>query len=106
MRSEPVCREDIEMVSACVREVVVRTDELLDFLESPRLKRCDAVDVAENMLEVSLWSVEPDGVRRLVARRRKLATPEVTEVLERMEGERLTSTWKFDNGRGIAVIVV
>jgi len=47
-------REDMDMVSACVREVVVRTDEELDFLDRPSLKILDDMDVEENMLEVSL----------------------------------------------------
>lgn len=47
-------REDMDIVSACVREVVVRTDEELDFLDRPRLKILDDMDAEENMLEVSL----------------------------------------------------
>jgi len=47
-------REDIDTVSACVRDVVVWTDDALDFLDSPRLKILDDIDVEENMLEVSL----------------------------------------------------
>ena len=32
-----------------------------------------------------------------------LATPEATELLDWMDGERLTCTWKFDKGRGKAL---
>jgi hypothetical protein len=55
-RSEPipVCRDEMDIASAWVREVVVRTDELLDFLERPRLKMLDVLEVDEKMLDVSL----------------------------------------------------
>lgn len=101
VRSEPtaVYRDEMDMVSPCACEVA-RTEELLDFLERPRLNILDVVEVDEKMLDVSL---DLDGVRPLVARRRKLVTPEVTDDLDRMEGERLTSTWKLDKGRDEAI---
>lgn len=43
----------MDMVSPCAREVV-RTEELLDFLDRPRLKILDVVEVDEKMLDVSL----------------------------------------------------
>ena len=107
VRSEPtpVCRDEMEIASAWVRDVVVNTEELLDFLVSWGLNILETLDVDEIMLDVSPRSFELAVVRRLVARRRKLATPEVTELLERTEGERWSSTWKFDNGRDVAGIV-
>lgn len=87
VRSEPV----MDMVSPYAREVV-RTEELLRFLDKTRLKILDVFEEDEKMLDVSLKSLDPEGVRRLVARRRKFVTPEVTDDLDRMEGERLRST--------------
>jgi hypothetical protein len=101
----PVCRDEMEIASACVRDVVVSTEALLGFLVSRGLNILETLDVDEMMLEVSLRSFELPALRRLVARRKKLATPEATELLELMEGERWTSTWKFDNGRAEPVTI-
>jgi hypothetical protein len=79
-------------VSAGIRDVVVSMEEMLGFLVSRGLKILETLDVDEITLEVSLKSFELPALRRLVARRKKLATPEATEVLELMEAERWRST--------------
>lgn len=85
MRSEPtpVRREDIDTASAWLRDPAVRTDEVLDFLDRTRgsLNR-EVEEVVENRLVASLWSVELDAVRRPVARRKMLETPDVIEDLD------------------------
>lgn len=107
MRSELVTavrRDDIDMASAC-RDPAVRMDELLDCLDSPRgsLKNFDLEDTVEKTLEVSLKSFEPDVLLLPVARRKRLVTPDANEDLDCIDGERVTSTWKLDNGRAGAV---
>jgi hypothetical protein len=86
-----VRREEMETESP--RSVV--NDEVLFFLER-RLKRpvasVGAAEVAEKMLEESLKSCE----ERLVARRKKLATPEVIDERECTEGVRCLPTMKLD----------
>jgi hypothetical protein len=82
----------MEIVSAWVRDVVVSTEEVLFFLVSRGLNILETLDVDEITLEVSLKSLEFPGLRRLVARRKKPATPEATELLELMEEERWMST--------------
>jgi len=99
-RSEPSRREDIDSVSGWTREVLVRTDELLDFFESGRGSRKKEVfDVADQTLAVSLVSLEVD--RRPVALLKRLVTPDAAEVFECMDVGR-GSTWKFERGRDVA----
>lgn len=106
MRSEPTpfCRDEMEIASACICDAV-STEELLGLLERRGLNILETLDVDEMILEVSLESFELPCLRRLVARRKKLATPEATELFEATEEERWRSTWKFDNGRAVPVII-
>jgi hypothetical protein len=84
-----VRREEMEVVSP--RSVA--REESLVFLER-RLKRSEgAAEVAEKILEESLKSCED---LRLVARRKKLATPEVIDERECTDGVRCLSTIKLD----------
>jgi hypothetical protein len=99
-----VCRDEIEITSVWARDVVVSTEELLCFLTSRGLNKLETLEVDEMTLEVSDSRGLP-ARRRLVARRKKLATPEVAELLELREGERWRSTWKLDKGRDVAVII-
>lgn len=100
-RSEPSRREDIDMVSGWKREVFVRIDELLDFLESVRgIRKKEVFDVDDQILVVSLVSLEVD--RRPVALLKRLVTPDAAEVLELMDVGR-ASIWKlFESGRDVA----
>lgn len=98
-RSGPVLvrREDRDIVSAC-RDTSVRIDELLDFLESTRGSRniFDMFEVVENMLEVSLKSLELVDFLCPDARRKRPVIPDVMELLEPMESARGTCTTKLD----------
>ena len=99
-RSEPGRREDIDNVSGWTQEVLVRTDELLDFFESARGSRKKEVfDVDDQTLAVSLMSLEVD--RRPVALLKRLVTPDAAEVFELMDVGR-ASIWKFESGREVA----
>ena len=82
----------MEIESAWVRDMVVSTEEMLGFLVSRGLVILETLDVDEITLEVSLKSFELPALRRLVARRKKLVTPEVTEIFEFIEEERWRST--------------
>lgn len=84
-------------MSACIREVSVHIEELLDFFESARsgsLKKLELLDVTDRMLETSLGSREV--VCRLVALRNRLATPDEADTRESLEVGRNESSWKFD----------
>jgi hypothetical protein len=84
------CRDEMEIASVWARDVVVSMEELLCFLTSRGLNKPETLEADEITLEVS-DSRELPGRRRLVARRKKLVTPDVTELLELMEGERWRS---------------
>jgi hypothetical protein len=65
---------------------------VLDFLVSRGLSILENFDVDDMTLEASLKSFGLAFLRRLVARRKKLATPDAIEFLEFMEEERWRST--------------
>ena len=92
------CREDIERVSAGLRDAFVQIEELLDFFESRgSLKKLELLDVADQILEVSLGSLET--ARRPVALRNRLTTPDEDDIRESIEPGREALIWKFDRGR-------
>jgi len=75
----------------------VHIEESLDFFESTRrgsLKKLELLDVTDRTLEASLGSRE--AVRRLVALRNRLATPDEADNRESLESGRNESSWKFD----------
>ena len=93
------CREDIEIVSAGLRDVFVQIEESLDFFESIRgsLNTLELLDVSDQILEVSLGSL---GIaRRPVALRNRLTTPDEDDIRESVELGREALIWKFDRGR-------
>ena len=86
-------------MSAGTRDAFVQIEESLDFFESIRgsLKILELLDVADQILEVSLDSLET--TRRPVALRNKLTTPDEDDIRESVEPGRVELIWKFDEGR-------
>ena len=86
-------------MSGGLRDAVVKIEESLDFFESTRgsLKKLELFDVADQMLEVSLGSLETS--RRPVALRNRLTTPDEDDIRESVEAGREALIWKFDRGR-------
>jgi hypothetical protein len=89
------------MVSAGMRDAFVQIEESLDFFESIRgsLKILELLDVADQILEVSLYSL--GTTRRPVALRNRLTTPDDDDIRESVELGRggFKLIWKFDEGR-------
>ena len=86
-------------MSAGLRDAVEKIEESLDFFESTRgsLKKLELFDVADQILEVSLGSLET--ARRPVALRNRLTTPDEEDIRESVEPGREALIWKFDRGR-------
>ena len=86
-------------MSACLRDAFVQIEESLDFFESTRgsLKILELLDVADQILEVSLGSL--GTARRPVALRNRLTTPDEDDIRESVEPGLEALIWKFDRGR-------
>lgn len=98
-RSEPifVLREVMDIVSVRAWDADVLTEETLDFLASAR----GILDVSDPKLDSSLRSLFGVVDRLPVARRKRLTTPDDSEVLD---GDRAISTWKLlESGRDTAI---